>query len=100
MGRRDFRQTKIGPRFRRGPSCLGSLVLRELVGGQTAGEPSGRKGASGGWLRGFAYGRSAPVVDATPWGDAESGAAKLFSINRTWTLLAFTRAGLPPLSSP
>ena len=35
-------------------------------------------------LRGVAtacYGRSAPVEDAIPWGDVESWAAKLFSIN-------------------
>ncbi len=92
-------QTKNGPRFRRGPSCLGSLVLRELFW-----RPYGR-GAVGAErsLRGVAarlYGRSAPVKDATPWGDVESWAAKLFSINRICTLLALTRSGLAFSSPP
>src|SRR6266568_7741713 len=41
-------------------------------------------------LRGVAtacYGRSAPVEDAIPWGDVESWAAKLFSINLICTVL-------------
>ena len=80
---------KNGPRFRRGPSCLGSLVLREL------GWRPGGRGAVGAELslRGggcAAYGRSAPVEEATPWGGVDSWAAKLFSINRMCTLLVLT----------
>ncbi len=92
------RQTKNGPRFRRGPSCLGSLVLRELFW-----RPDGR-GAVGagkslrGWLCGLR--RSAPDADYMPWGDVESWAAKLFSINRMCTLPARMRAGLALGSAP
>ncbi len=51
QSRRGPVQTKNGPRFRRGPSCLGSLVLRELFWRPTAGEPLARLRASGGGLR-------------------------------------------------
>ena len=94
----DGQSTKNGPRFRRGPSCLGSLVLRELFW-----RPDGR-GAVGagkslrGWLCGLC--RSAPVGDYMPWGDVESWAAKLFSINRMCTLPALMRAGLVFGSAP
>jgi len=45
-----------------------------------------------GWLT--AYAVSAPIVDYMPWGDVESGAAKLFSINRMCTVPLRMRAGL------
>src|SRR5580693_3431649 len=85
-------QTKNGPRFRRGPSCLGSLALRELgwrpdggvaVGAQA--EPRGRMAAY--------YGCSAPPAALALWGDADARAAKLFSISTRCTVLLRTRSG-------
>ncbi len=87
------RQIKIGPRFRRGPSCLGSLVLRELGWRPYGGVAVGAVYCLGG--RGYGCCRSAPFKEAVPWGDAASWAAKLFSIKSTCTLLWRTR----PLSS-
>ena len=88
---------KKGPR-----SCGGHVALvlswrESFVGGQRRGGPSARKNSLGGGL--LPYGRSAPVEEATPWGGATSWAAKLFSINRTCTLLVLIRAGLES-SSP
>ena len=57
---------------------LGSLVL------------PGRSSPMGGGLR--TYGRSAPVEEDPLWGNGPPWAAKLFSINRTCTVLLRTRA--------
>ena len=81
------RHKKNGPRFRRGPSCLGSLALRELFwrpyGGVAVGARMPRRKDLG------FYGLSAPVEEVTPWGDVAPWAAKLFAITRTCTSLVF-----------
>jgi len=90
---------KKRPPYQRGPSCLGSLAVRELDGGHTAGTVGrGEPRGEGVWP----YGRSAPLATTVPWGDTAAWAAKLFSINRicTWLLRdgfsePFTASALP-----
>ena len=85
-----FRRQKTAPVCDGGQVALVLSRCESLIGGRSAGEPLTRKGASeGGAVR--PYGRSAPFKDAAFWGDAESWAAKLFSITRTSTLLVRTR---------
>ena len=85
-----------GPEKKSAPVVYGgqvALVLsrcESLIGGLPAGEPMARKSASEGGAE-RPYGRSAPFKEAAFWGDAESWAAKLFSITRTSTLLVRTR---------
>ena len=75
--------------FSGGQIALVLSLIESLIGGRTAGSRPERLSASGERLCGY-YGRSAPVKEAASWGDADAWAAKLFSINRMRTLLAFT----------
>jgi hypothetical protein len=85
-------QKKKRPPSKRGPSCLGSLALRELVGGLTAGWPLAfAQSLGGGWPR--YYGCAVPAAAGALWGDAPARAAKLFSISTRCTLLFLTRSG-------
>jgi len=89
---------KTAPVFNGGQVALVLSRCESLVGGLTAGWPSGAKQSlGGGWPR--SYGCSAPVEAAALWGDAAAWAAKLFSINRMCTLLERMRMGFA-VSSP
>ncbi len=89
---------KTAPVFGGGQVALVLSCCESFFGGQTAGEPSARLRSLRGWLCGLR--RSAPNVDYMPWGDVESWAAKLFSINRMCTLPALIRAGFALGSAP
>ena len=84
------RGTKNRPLIFSGASWLWfSLLRRGVLAAWTAG--AARADAPlGGGLR--AYGRSAPVEETSLWGNGVSWAAKLFSINRTCTVLLRMRA--------
>jgi hypothetical protein len=87
---------KKRPPFERGPSCLGSLAVRELDGGRPAWVPLARiipRGEGDAGLSAI----SAPVKAAASWGDTATWAAKLFfSLVPVASLLR----GLVTVSSP
>ena len=86
------RLTKKRPPCRRGPSCLGSLALRELFWRPDGGVAVGAERSLGGGVGRF-YGLSAPAEAGAPWGDAAAWAAKLFSINTHMHTADPTRSG-------
>jgi len=87
----SYHLDKKRPPSKRGPSCLGSLALRELGWRPNGGVTVGVSTASGEDGREL-YGCSAPAAAAALWGCASARAAKLFSINRNCTLLYRTRS--------
>ena len=88
---------KSAPAINGGQVALVLSCFESFFGGRRLGDRRAEGSLGGEGLR--LYGRSAPFREDASWGGAVPWAAKLFSINRIWTVLVFTRAGLV-LSSP